>query len=92
MLKAFLVREISRSYHDAARGFVMLGRTRMALKWAEKELESNRIYVSEDHPDFPEELEFVQKLSAAVKTEQPVNESVIQWLDSQDSGAACVVM
>jgi len=71
----------------------MLGKTRLALLWAEKELESDRICVGEDHPDFPEEQEFVQKLKTSVERSEPVDQSVIEWLDSQDSGGeSCVVM
>jgi hypothetical protein len=49
-----------------------LGKTRLALLWAEKELESDRFCVGEDHPDYPEKRDFVEELRQAVEGKRPV--------------------
>jgi len=71
----------------------MLGDAKMALLWAEKELESDRCCVGGDHPDIAEGVDFVDKLMAAVERERPVEQSVINWLDARDGdGDGCVVV
>jgi hypothetical protein len=58
---------------------MMLGKTRMALLWAEKELEVDSYCVGEDHPDYATELDIVQKLRKAVENSEPVDASVMEW-------------
>ncbi|KAF2800387.1 TPR domain protein [Melanomma pulvis-pyrius CBS 109.77] len=43
-------RELRTSYHDAARYCLEIQNIKLALLWAEKELEHERICVGEDHP------------------------------------------
>jgi hypothetical protein len=56
-----------------------LGDTRMALLWAQKELELDRVCVGEDHPDYETWFEVVGQLRAAVESSKPVDESIKQW-------------
>lgn len=62
----------------------------LALLWAEKALDHDRYCVGEDHPDYAKELDFVEKLRTVVERKVPVEQSVIDRLDSEDGG--CVVM
>ncbi|KAF1952906.1 TPR domain protein, partial [Byssothecium circinans] len=90
--EGLLCRDLSVSYYDAARSCVMLGQTRMALLWAEKELEVDRYCVGEDHPDYATELDMVQKLREAVESSKPVDASVTEWFDLQSSsGDPCAI-
>lgn len=66
---------------------------RMALLWAEKELEVDRYCVGEDHPDYATKLDIVRKLREAVESTKPVDASVIKWFDlSNGFDDLCVMM
>ncbi|KAF7131479.1 hypothetical protein CNMCM5793_004704 [Aspergillus hiratsukae] len=82
--EGLLGRELGLSYHDAARYCLKLGNARMALLWAQKELEVDRYCVGEDHPDFEIELDIVHRLRAAVEGSAPVDEVVTRWFRLHD--------
>ncbi|KAL4868421.1 hypothetical protein BDV12DRAFT_197294 [Aspergillus spectabilis] len=77
-------RDLGISYHDAARYCLKLGNTRMALPWAQKELDVDSYCVGEDHPDYKKELEIVNRLRAGVERSLPVDNVVAEWFIPQD--------
>ncbi|KAF2868037.1 TPR domain protein [Massariosphaeria phaeospora] len=91
--EGLLTRELSTTYQDAARLCMMLGDTRMALLWTEKELEVDRYCVGEDYPDYKRGLQVVARLRAVVEDSEPVDESIIQWFSQQSShDERCIIM
>ncbi|TVY18236.1 SET domain-containing protein 5 [Lachnellula arida] len=94
--EGLLNRDLSISYHDAARYSARLGDASMALLWAEKELEVDRYCVGVDHPHYSSESDTVRQLREAVESSLPFDQSSIKWFDSCDSPSndneACAVM
>jgi hypothetical protein len=81
------------SYHDAAKLCLKLKNAKMAVLWAEKELEVDRYCVGEDHPDYRKELEMVDRLRAAAETLLPFDESITEWFGLADPPAdPCNIM
>lgn len=56
----------------------MLGKMEMALLWAEKELELDRVCVGDDHPHIQVERDVIEKLKEAIQDSRPVDESVFE--------------
>jgi hypothetical protein len=55
----------------------MLGKMEMALLWAEKELELDRVCVGDDHPHIQVERDAIEKLKEAIRDSRPVDVSVL---------------
>ncbi|KAF7592476.1 hypothetical protein BBP40_000211 [Aspergillus hancockii] len=86
-------RELGVSYHDAAKLCLKLKNAKMAVLWAEKELEVDRYCIGEDHPDYRKELEMVDRLRAAAETLLPFDESITEWFGLDDPPAdSCIIM
>ncbi|PYI12807.1 hypothetical protein BO99DRAFT_486228 [Aspergillus violaceofuscus CBS 115571] len=91
--EGLLNRELGISYHDEARYCLAMGNVKMALLWAEKELELDICCVGRDHPDYEKEAEMVNLLREAVSASEPVHSSVIEWLRPHSvPEQPCVVM
>ncbi|PYH76157.1 TPR domain protein [Aspergillus uvarum CBS 121591] len=91
--EGLLNRELGISYHDAARYCLAMGNVKMALLWAEKELELDICCVGRDHPDYEKEAEMVNLLREAVSASKPVHSSVMEWLKPHSvPEQPCVVM
>jgi hypothetical protein len=63
----------------------MLGKMDMALLWAKKELELDRICVGDDHPHIQVERDVIEKLKEAIRDETPVDPSVTKWFNPEAS-------
>jgi hypothetical protein len=71
----------------------MLEKMDMALLWAEKELELDRICVGDDHPHIQEERNAIEKLKEAIRDSTPVDPSVTQWFNPEASADSdCTIM
>lgn len=71
----------------------MLGKMEMALLWAEKELELDRVCVGGDHPHIQVERDAIEKLREAIQDSRPVDESVFEWFDPKASAQDdCMMM
>lgn len=71
----------------------MLGKMEMALLWAEKELELDRVCVGGDHPHIQVDHDAIEKLREAIQDSRPVDESVFEWFDPKASAQDdCMMM
>jgi len=83
--QGLLNRELSTSYHDAARYSARLGDAKMALLWAEKELEVDAYCIGKDNPEYQMTLETIDQLRNRVNSSEPLDPSTINWLDPPDA-------
>lgn len=91
--EGLLNRDLGLSYHDAARYCLKLRRAKMAILWAERELEVDRYCLGEDHPDYRKGFEIIGKLKAAVENSEPLDESVTEWYGFHGPSAdSCIMM
>ncbi|KAF2193110.1 TPR domain protein [Zopfia rhizophila CBS 207.26] len=79
LAEGLLNRELRVSYHDAAKYSLELRNVKMALLWAEKELEHERICLGEDHPVYKGTFERVKMLEGVAESSAPFDPSIIQW-------------
>jgi hypothetical protein len=71
----------------------MLGKMEMALLWAEKELELDRVCVGDDHPHIQIERDAIEKLKEAIRDSRPVDVSVFEWFNPKASAQdTCIIM
>ncbi|XMA13710.1 hypothetical protein WAI453_006501 [Rhynchosporium graminicola] len=93
--EGLLNRELGASYRDAAWYSAKLGNPKIALLWAEKELEVDAYCIGKDHPDYLEELQTVTQLRLAAESSQPFDCSTIDWFTTQEEdlpSTECTVM
>lgn len=64
----------------------------MALLWAEKELEIDRCCVGEDHPDYINLLDVIERLKEAAHKSRKFDDSVIEWYTKESVQENCPVM
>ena len=65
----------------------------MALLWAEKESELDRVCVGADHPHIQVERDVIEKLKEAIQHSGPVDESVFEWFNPKASAQdICMIM
>jgi hypothetical protein len=63
----------------------MLGKTKMAFLWAEKELAVDSYYVGEDHPGYTARLDILHRLREGADGLKPVHASVVEWFTIRSS-------
>ena len=61
---------------------MQLGDVEAALFWAGKELELERYYIGDDHPECEKLAKVVELLEVAVETSGPLDESIRQWSET----------
>jgi hypothetical protein len=81
-------------YRDAAWYSAKLGNPKIALLWAEKELEVDAYCVGIDHPDYIKQLQTVAQLKLAAESSQPFDCTTIDWFITQGDLTAneCTMM
>jgi hypothetical protein len=71
----------------------MLDKMDMAVLWAEKELELDRICVGDDHPHIQVERDAIEKMKEAIRDSKPVDASVTAWFNAEASAVSdCAIM
>jgi hypothetical protein len=63
---------------------MMMGNTKMAMLWTEKQLEIDLYCAGEDHPENEHGLQVLAKLRAAEENPELIDESVIKFFDMED--------
>jgi hypothetical protein len=63
---------------------MMMGNTKMAILWTEKELEIDIYCAGEDYPDNQHGLQVLGKLRTAKENSELIDQSVIDFFDLED--------
>lgn len=70
-----------------------LNKKRLAVLFAEKELDVDRYCVGKDHPDHEKELEILSRMKAVENRPEPFDKSLVNALCSHNfSSDACLIM
>ncbi|KAJ5475202.1 TPR domain protein [Penicillium diatomitis] len=72
--------ELSETYHKVASYSMRMMELQMALLWAEKVVEVDRYCVGEDHPDFVQTREIVEKIRQTARESVPFDKLALRWL------------
>jgi hypothetical protein len=63
---------------------MMMGNTKMAILWTEKELEIDHYCAREDYPDNQHGLQVLATLRAAEKNPELIDQSLVDFFDLED--------